>query len=223
MTEITQESSYMKPHLAFSLVLLSSFAPVPGLAIHLAQATVSSSSVDTALQAELLKMGEEDQRERAKIHELMKVETASAKEELAELWKKQEEIDKRNMRRLEEIIKQHGWPGKSLVGEDGARVAFLILQHADSAMLEKYFPLLKEAAAKGEASPAHAAMMEDRILTNQGKKQIYGTQLHTVEGKLELYPIEDEENVDARRAAVGLPPLSEYVKHFGLEYKPPKK
>jgi hypothetical protein len=41
--------------------------------------------------------------------------------------------------------------------------------------------------------------------------------------KLELWPIEDEERVDARRASVGLGPLAEYLKHFGLEYKPPIK
>jgi hypothetical protein len=214
----------MKHHLTFALVLLASFAPVPGLAINLTQDTVSSSAVDTALKAELLKMGEEDQRLRSTIQAHMKGEaTDSTKDQIAELWKKQEEIDKRNMKRLEEIIKQHGWPGKSLVGEEASGAAFLILQHAEPAMLEKYFPLLKEAAAKGEASPVEAAMMEDRVLMYQGKKQIYGTQLHTVEGKYELYPVEDEENVDARRAAVGLPPLAEYLKHFGLEYKPPKR
>ena len=40
---------------------------------------------------------------------------------------------------------------------------------------------------------------------------------------MELWPIEDEENVDARRASVGLEPLAEYLKRFGLEYKPLKK
>jgi hypothetical protein len=38
---------------------------------------------------------------------------------------------------------------------------------------------------------------------------------------LVLEPIEDEEHVDRRRAAVGLMPLKEYLKHFGIEYQPP--
>jgi len=65
--------------------------------------------------------------------------------------------------------------------------------------------------------------LEDRILMREGKKQIYGTQLHSgpkTNGKLELYPIDDEEHVDERRAIVGLQPLAEYLKQFGMEHKP---
>ena len=67
-------------------------------------------------------------------------------------------------------------------------------------------------------------MMEDRVLLGEGKKQIYGTQLRSgrdTGGQWVLEPIEDEAGVDARRAAVGLPPLAEYLKAFGLEYKTP--
>ncbi|HKC85737.1 MAG TPA: DUF6624 domain-containing protein, partial [Blastocatellia bacterium] len=64
------------------------------------------------------------------------------------------------------------------------------------------------------------------ILTREGKKQIYGTQLRLNQKTqvMELYPIEDEENVDARRAKVGLAPLAQYLKKaFGIDYVPPKK
>jgi hypothetical protein len=55
----------------------------------------------------------------------------------------------------------------------------------------------------------------------EGKKQIYGSQLQQNDkGAWEFYPIEDEPNVDKRRQAVGLPPLSEYAKQFGFEYHP---
>lgn len=190
----------------------------------LAQDAGNSPALNKALQSELARMTETDQKHRAELQEHMKKQspgtaTMSA-EDLKALWDKQAEIDRQNMRRLEEIIKEHGWPGKSLVGKEGALAAFLIVQHADLEVQKRYFPLLKEAVAKGEADADDAAMLEDRILMSEGKKQIYGTQLRTVEGKLELYPIDDEENVDARRAAVGLPPLAEYLKHFGLEYKP---
>lgn len=211
----------MKSNLVLGLVLLASFAAVPCLAQNPTPAPAGASPTNQSLQEELVKMGEEDQKLRAQLRAQMTGKTTIAREELAALWKEQEEIDRKNMSRLEEIIAQHGWPSKSLVGAKASTAAFLILQHADLKFLEKYFPLLKEAAGKGEADPADAAMMEDRVLMYQGKKQIYGTQLHSADGKTELYPIEDEANVDARRAAVGLPPLAEYLKHFGLEYKPP--
>jgi hypothetical protein len=57
------------------------------------------------------------------------------------------------------VIEKHGWPGKSLVGADGAQAAWLLVQHAD---LDREFqrqclPLLKEAAEKGEASKQNLA------------------------------------------------------------------
>jgi hypothetical protein len=46
----------------------------------------------------------------------------------------------------------------------------------------------------------------------EGKPQRYGTQLDTVDGKLQPFPVEDEANLDSRRKAVGLPPMAEYIK-----------
>ena len=182
------------------------------------------------LQTELLRMRAEDQRYRNQMQgEIMKMSslgTIQQSDQLIAIVKKQDGIDKRNMARLEEIIRQHGWPGRSLVGEEAANAGFLILQHADLTVQKKYFPLVKEGASKGEVHPADAAMLEDRILMGEGKKQIYGSAVQSgpqTGGKLALHPIEDEEHVDERRAAVGLMPLVEYLREFGLEYKRPTK
>ena len=182
------------------------------------------------LQTELVRMRAEDQRYRNQMQvEIMKMSslgTIQQSDQLIAIVKKQDGIDKRNMARLEEIIRQHGWPGRSLVGEEAANAGFLILQHADLTVQKKYFPLVKEGASKGEVRPADAAMLEDRILMGEGKKQIYGSAVQSgpqTGGKLALHPIEDEEHVDERRAAVGLMPLVEYLREFGLEYKRPTK
>jgi hypothetical protein len=195
-----------------------------------AQSSDSTPTLNKALQKELVKMGEDDQKYRAEWQARMTKMPASSRTDPSNdslaLMKKQEEIDKKNLRRLNEIIKQHGWPGRSLVGERASQAAFLILQHADLSHQQRYLPMLKEAASRGEARPSDVAMLEDRVLVGEGKEQIYGTQLHfgpETEGRWELYPILDEEKVDERRAAVGLPPLAEYLKIFGVEYRPPKK
>jgi hypothetical protein len=194
------------------------------------QAVGADDKVRTALKDELLKMLEQDQLHRAELQakaiEMSKAGTTAPSEALLILQKKQDEIDKRNLVRLEEIIGQHGWPGKSLVGEEAGRAAFLILQHAELKSQQKYFPLLKKAASEGEARASDIAMLEDRILMREGKKQVYGTQVHSspeTKGKLELYSIENEAHVDERRAAVGLPPLADYLKLLGLEYNPKSK
>ena len=70
----------------------------------------------TALRDELLRMGEQDQVHRteleAKALELSKAGTTVPSEALLALFKKQDEIDKRNLARLEEIVMMQGWPGK---------------------------------------------------------------------------------------------------------------
>ena len=182
-----------------------------------------------ALRRELIKMGKEDQKYRNELVALMKRLTEPDNQEVtkkyAAVWKKQTAIDKKLLKRLEEIIQKYGWPTINMVGAEASETAFLIVQHADPASQKKYFPLLKQAAARKEARPDHVAMMEDRILMNEGKKQIYGTGLQTddITKGLKLWPIENEEEVDARRAAVGLPPMAEYLKVIGLKYNPPKK
>jgi hypothetical protein len=132
--------------------------------------------------------------------------------------------DERNLARLEAIIRQYGWPGRSLVGKAGATTAFLIVQHANAEAQRKYLPLVQKAAAQGEVEKSAAALLQDRVLMGQGKPQIYGSQLtanHDTH-QYEFYRIEDEAHVDERRAAIGMEPLADYAKRFGLEYKPKK-
>jgi hypothetical protein len=133
-------------------------------------------------------------------------------------------IDERNEARVTAMIDQYGWPGNSLVGRQGSTTAFLVIQHARPSVQRKYLPLMREAAAKGELAKSSLALLEDRVLMYQGKPQLYGSQLrgNAATGKYELYPIEDEAHVDERRSTMGLGPLAEYVKRFGLDYVPKK-
>ncbi len=80
---------------------------------------------------------------------------------------------------------------------------------------------MREAVSNGKAVPQYLAMLEDRVLVRQGKKQTYGSQLET-DNKTQKYifsPIDDELNVNKRRASVGLSPIEEYAKMMGVEYK----
>jgi uncharacterized protein DUF6624 len=194
-----------------------------------AQEAREGDAAHQALRRELIKMGNEDQKYRNELVALMKrlpeADNQQVVKKFVAVGKKQAAIDKKLMKRLEEIIQKYGWPTISMVGTEASGAAFLIVQHADLVFQKKYFPLLKQAAAQKEARPDHVAMMEDRMLMGEGKKQIYGTGLRTddVTKELKLWPIENEEEVDARRAAVGLPPMAEYLKMVGLTYNPPKK
>jgi hypothetical protein len=122
------------------------------------------------------------------------------------------EVHSRNAERLEEIIRERGWPGRSLAGERGARAAWLVLQHAIAypALMRRGLDLLREAAVMGQVSEAELAMLEDRIRVLEGRPQRYGTQYDWDErGEMSPLPIEDPEGVDERRLSVGLPRLAE--------------
>jgi hypothetical protein len=128
-------------------------------------------------------------------------------------------VDQKNRDRLKKIVGKHGWPGKSLAGRDGAHAAWLLAQHADADLaLQKRCLGLMKAAPKGEVEPQDIAYLTDRILVGEKKNQRYGTQLVQQGGRFVPQPIEDEANVDNRRADVGLPPLAEYLKVAQAEY-----
>lgn len=121
-------------------------------------------------------------------------------------------VHDRNAARLTEIIERHGWPGRDLVGEDGSRAAWLVLQHAigKPALQRRGLVLLRQAVARGDVPATEVAMLEDRIAFFEGRPQRYGTQYDWNEhGELAPWPIEDEAGVDDRRREVGLPPLEE--------------
>jgi hypothetical protein len=170
-----------------------------------------------ALRQEILKMVEKDQEIRTEIVESPSPDPAALR--------KMEEIDRKNTARMKEIIAKHGWPGKSLVGEDGAEAAWLLVQHADKnrEFQKRCLKLLERAVKAREATAGELAFLTDRVLVGENKKQIYGSQFRTVDGKLEPYPIEDEKNVDKRRKEIGLSPLAAYRKKVEEAYKPKSK
>ncbi|HEY2587532.1 MAG TPA: DUF6624 domain-containing protein [Tepidisphaeraceae bacterium] len=218
---------------AFRVILaflfLGLFGPGVGLA---AEPPARRESADApreneSLRAELIKRRAEDQRYRTELQRRLTTGAPAATQPslaVVALIFKQAVIDRENIARLGEIVDRYGWPGNALVGEEASNAAFLIVQHANLASQKNYLPLLRAAAQRGDANAGDVAMLEDRILTKEGKPQTYGTQLHAgpeTGGKLVLYPIADEARVDERRAAVGLSTLAEYLKLFHLEYHPP--
>jgi hypothetical protein len=153
--------------------------------------------VDDELRAELLERAGRDQAAR----EAMPAEPGMQR------WEQiVAPVDRANTARMREIVGEHGWPGHQLVGEEGAHAAWLLVQHAPPEFQEQCLPLLEEAAALGDASPRDVAYLKDRVLLHRGEPQIYGTQYTIRDGVLALWPVQDPEGLDERRAALGLEP-----------------
>lgn len=158
----------------------------------------------TRLRDELIRMAEEDLRVR---------EELAADGSLFEGYHpRMAEVHRRNGRRLFEIIDQYGWPGKTLVGEEGADAAWLIVQHdiGNPKLQRRSLTLLREAVARSDAPALQLAMLTDRVCVLEGKPQIYGTQYDWDEnGEMSPCPVENPEQVDELRESIGLIPLKE--------------
>jgi hypothetical protein len=128
--------------------------------------------------------------------------------------------DSINQLKVAKIIDQYGWLGADVVGDQGNSTLFLVIQHADTKMQEKYIPLMRDAVKKGNAFAGDLALMEDRLALRHGKRQIYGSQIgpDSETNTYFIFPIEDPDHVDERRKAVGLGTLSEYVSHWDIKW-----
>ncbi len=196
-------------NLCFVLLLLSNTQ---------AQEAGSPSVKEPALRRELLKRVEQDQAIR---NELI---SKGIEHPDKTLLARMQAIDTANTERVRAIVRQYGWPSPGLVGRDGAEAAFLLVQHADLTFQKQMLPLVEKTYRSGELSGQSYALLLDRVLVGEGKPQVYGTQAKRFEEwegrEPALEPIEDEANVDQRRAEVGLPPLSEYREMLKRMYFP---
>jgi membrane-associated protease RseP (regulator of RpoE activity) len=164
------------------------------------------------LRDELLKMREKDQAARQRMmNELL------GDEEQRQLIEEMTAADTSNRERLKQIIAEHGFPTVSMVGQEGADTAFLIVQHGDRdpEWQASMLPVIEELSKKGEASKGSVAYLTDRVRRAQNKPQLYGTQYHQEEGpdgKPVYVPpvVEDPANLDKRRMSMGLGKWSSY-------------
>jgi len=166
---------------------------------------------DAGLRAELLRRGDADQAARS----AFAGGAAGAARIIA--------MDEDNAAWLATIVERVGWPGYSLVGEDGAHAAWLLAQHADRNpdFQRRCLEFLTQAVARGDASPAHLAHLTDRVLLSSGKEQIYGTQITACAGRYVPGRLRDAASVDSRRAAVGLDPIETHLARAVDRYGPP--
>jgi Family of unknown function (DUF6624) len=118
--------------------------------------------------------------------------------------------------RIQEIVARFGWPGKTLVGEDGAHAAWLIVQHSDENLpfQRQCLELMRLAFKAGEVTPYELSFLTDRVLSNEGLPQMYGTQLVGV-----LSPA-DEARVDLNRLALGLEPWRAFIEKRSRNHGP---
>ncbi|MNQ90635.1 hypothetical protein D3C85_1059860 [compost metagenome] len=174
---------------------------------------------DKPLQKELLSIYEEDQGMRIKYMSVYNNPNPDRKK-MDSIGKIMNYKDSLNLFKVTKILDTKGWVGKDVVGEEANKTLFLVIQHADLQTQQKYLPMMQEAVKKGNANGANLALLEDRVALRQGKKQIYGSQIGRDKETNKYYVsiLEDPDNVDKRRAEIGLQPMADYVSKWQIKW-----
>ena len=115
---------------------------------------------------------------------------------------------------MAELLPSVNWITKEKYGEYISYFAWLLIQHADhrpdlqQLALNRIKPLLES----GEVKKSDYAFLTDRVLSNKGLEQVYGTQStgKCVEGMAELRKIKNPAELDSRRTKMQLPPIEVY-------------
>lgn len=180
---------------------------------------ILSANFDKPLQKELLDIYTEDQGIRGDFMKIYK-DPNSDKKKIDSIGKLMRKKDSINLIKVIKILSEKGWVGKDVVGAQANQTLFLVIQHSDLKYQQKYLPMMREAVKKGNANPANLAYLEDRVALREGRRQIYGSQSskNKMTNKLYISPMIDPDNVDKRRAEVGLGTMAEYAAKMNIEW-----
>ena len=100
-----------------------------------------------------------------------------------------------------------------MVGVRAANDFVTMVQHQPPEFRLAVLPKLKANVDAGQGEPGTYAMVYDRTQRDQGKNQLYGQQLECATGRaLEVAPIDDEKDVNRRRAELGLMRVELYAR-----------
>jgi len=180
------------------------------------------SSYNREVQELLLAMEDDDQKIRNRLDELYGSRQFDRSNHSAmKLWDIQEIKDSLNQLKLDRIVKNFGFPGKSLVGSKLSNVAISIILHGNIEFQEKYLDIVKKFIELKELDKENYPYLVDRILMSKGQKQEFGTQFRYDEKlrKVSLYPIKDPINVDRRRAEYNLLLLKYDIEFYNNIYE----
>jgi hypothetical protein len=173
----------------------------------------SQPKIDSALYKKLGAMFKEDQKWRIESAKLYSHKKSDYDRETVD--KNWGIADSTNEAEAKRIIVKYGYPGYSLVGESGSSRFWAIVQHCDDniAFQQKVLQLMKKEVDRKNASGENYAYLKDRVLINLKQKQLYGTQgiRDPKTKKWEPLPIKDAAHVEARRKAMGMMPLKQYI------------
>ena len=139
-------------------------------------------------------------------------------DEIVEYTAEMERVDSLNQTMVFGILDNDGWP--SNLSDKANRAIWIVIDHSDLTSRSEYLSFVRAKADEGILDKSDYAMLNDRVLMEEGKPQVYGTQIKmaaTFDGEdmamqLYLWPVENPDALDSLRRSVGLSPIEEYLR-----------
>jgi hypothetical protein len=106
---------------------------------------------------------------------------------------KQRELDKSNLVKIDSLYDHYKtYIGKTIAGEEYSTVMWLVIQHSELAVMERYLPVINKAVKEGELAVTPLKFLLDRIYSIKYKYQFFGSQKGV--------PLADTDKIEAIRA-----------------------
>ncbi len=152
------------------------------------------------------------------VREWTKEMSSLTADQILEYSTEMERVDSLNQAIVFGILDKEGWP--SHLSYKANRAIWIVIDHSDLANRSKYLELVKEKAEEGVLDKTDYAILNDRVLMEEGKPQVYGTQIkmaamivdNEVAMQLCLWPVDNPAALDSLRSTVGLSPIQDYLK-----------
>ena len=163
------------------------------------------------------KLAEMRSADQEAFHSLTKITEDSEKN--AEATSRMEmDIDKlleRHLQALKSLFATYGFLGYHQVGKEGASDFWLLVQHCDRdpQFQESVLVAMESEVNAGNASNQEFAYLTDRVRVNQGRPQVFGTQLelNKMGNSYVSRPCVAPAELNRRRSSIGLEPIELYL------------
>ena len=135
------------------------------------------------------------------------------------LIKNRAKTNKKQIIKLCQIYKKHGWLNRDLVGNEGFEAALYLIRNAHiDGINREFLPILIAASKAKKIKKDIVATFIDSIRIKSGVPQIFGTYI-TVRNEIAyLYPLLNEKKVDEWRKSYDLPTLNTSMRSVENRY-----
>lgn len=130
------------------------------------------------------------------------------------------EKDSINLIKIQKVLDERRWLGIDIIGNRGNSTLFLVIQHSDLVIQEKYLPMIRIAVNKGNTKASSLALLDDRVALRKGNRSICGSQVGRNKDTEEYFvlPLKDAIHAAKREAKVKHGKLQDYISNWKMTW-----